>query len=95
MAVNPLMERVELALGAPAIRNSGLSGMRAGMDGAADAAQEIAEMNLRPPAAPPAKVAEAGEALVQLQVYQRQVEAAAVVIKTADAVVGFLLDVHA
>ena len=37
----------------------------------------------------------ATEALVDLKIYQRNVEAATKVIKTADEMVGFLLDIRA
>ena len=38
---------------------------------------------------------ELGDAIVDLKLYQRQVEANAKVVETADAVIGFLLDIHA
>jgi flagellar basal body rod protein FlgG len=40
-------------------------------------------------------MAEAAEAIVDLKMRQRQVEASAKVVETADAVLGFLLDVRA
>jgi hypothetical protein len=100
MAVNPFMDG---ARGVPGARNAGLDGMRSGLRGVEDAAREVAEQSLPPSSAvdvvPPVSSAQspadAAEALVQLQVYQRQVQASARVVETADAVVGFLLDIHA
>lgn len=46
------------------------------------------------PAAPRAD-ADQAEALVSLTLYARQVQAAAKVVETADATVGFLLDIEA
>ena len=93
MAVNPMMNSPRL----DGVLNTGLKGMSAGVNGMKQAASEIAEFN----------VADAGarvsapshddmiDALTSLKIYQRQVEASARVVETADEVLGFLLDVHA
>ena len=39
-------------------------------------------------------VADTAQAMVDLKLYQRQVQASAQVVQTADQVLGFLLDVH-
>jgi hypothetical protein len=91
MAVNPMMDG---ARGAASARSAGFSGINAGVNGLAHAADEIAELNAQPGSAADAGRSQA-QALLDLRLYQRQVEACAVVVETADAVVGFLLDVHA
>lgn len=91
MAVNPMMDGARSA-GGPLSAVS--SGTQAGMNGLAHAAQEIAELNVARPASAP-DAGEAHQPLVDLRIYQRQVEASAVVLRTADAMIGFLLDVHA
>jgi hypothetical protein len=92
MAVNPLMDNA---------RSAGLNGIQEGQKRLEGAAQEVAELNAgsrtgadgaRDGAAPDQ---DSAEALVQIRLYQRQVPASARVVETADAVVGFLLDVHA
>jgi hypothetical protein len=97
MAVNPMMDG---ARGAVDARSAGIYGINAGLNGVSHAAQEIAELNTGSPAAAGSvcghdRPAGATDALVELRIYQRQVQASAVVVKTADAVAGFLLDVHA
>lgn len=99
MAVNPLMSSGPTSFDAV---NSGVNGIRAGLRGMDHAAQEIAELNLRgapgtapPGGAPPDRLQHAADAITDLMVYQRHVQAAAVVVETADAVLGFLLDVRA
>ncbi len=91
MAVNPM-----LSAGANAISN----GVRS-MD---SVAQEIAQQRL---GEQPSESAGDGEprsgtaideisaAVVDLKLYERQVQAATQVVKTADEVLGFLIDVHA
>ena len=74
--------------------------MRAGMEGLSDTAQEIAEFNLSGSLSGGDDVktaaldnpADVAEAMVDLKVYQRQVQASAKVVQTADEVMGFLLD---
>ena len=87
MAVNPMLA-------------SGVNGIQNGMRGLEKTAQEIAEFNLDQPTQGgmegvgldnPAEVA---EVIVDLKVYQRQVQASAKVVQTADEVMGFLLNVH-
>ena len=91
MAVNPMMDGARAATDA---RSAGINGINAGLNGAAHAAQEVAGLNASEPACRADHLSGA-DALVDLRIYQRQVQASAVVVKTADAVVGFLLDVHA
>lgn len=91
MAVNPML-------------NIGATAIAKGMKSLDSVAQEIAEFNIR---SDPSEVAgdgvpqagysvdEVASAVVDLKLYQRQVEAATQVVKTADEVLGFLLDVHA
>ena len=83
MAVNPIL-------------TSGINGVRSGMEGMADAAQEIAEFNLTSSDSPPTQTldnpAEAAEVMIDLKVYQRQVQASAKIVQTADEVMGFLID---
>ncbi len=99
MAVNPLMSSGPSSFDA---FGAGVNGIRAGLRGMAHAAQEIAELNVReapgaeaPGAAPPDWLEGAADALTDLRIYQRNVQAAAVVVETADSVLGFLLDIHA
>lgn len=89
MAVNPVM-------------NSGIAGIQYGLRGLDQAAAEIAgldrEYGLESPwnrQASPEDVGDAAEAIVSMQTYQRQVEASAKVIKTADAVIGMLINTMA
>lgn len=87
MAVNPMLA-------------SGVNGIQNGMRGLERTAQDIAEFNLDDPIGQdiqgarldnPADVA---EVIIDLKVYQRQVQASAKVVQTADEVMGFLLNVH-
>ena len=93
MAINPMMESA---------RSSGVNGMHAAFKGLKSAAREVAALNGGPdntsakaPTSNSDDVQDAVDALSQLKLYQRQVQASAKVVETADAVVGFLLDVHA
>lgn len=98
MAVNPMMQGVRV------------SGLNSALKGMNQAAQDVAELNVDndpvartkaavEPSKPAADSANAGddraEALVSLKLYQREAQAAAKVVVSADAVLGFLLDVHA
>ena len=80
--------------------------MQAGLQGLENTAQTIAEFNLEPEAQESVSLsadgpkgtrlddhADVAEAIVDLKVYQRQVQASAKVVQTADEVIGFLLDV--
>ena len=96
MAVNPIMQ-------------SGINGIQAGLRGLNRTAQDIAELNVDEgsvrggagddgvtrPDRPTDKLSDAYEALVELKLHKRQVQASAKVIETADEVLGFLLDVRA
>lgn len=94
MAVNPLMSSGPSSFDA---FGAGVNGIRAGLRGMGHAAQEVAELNVReaPGSAPPDWMESAVDALTDLRIYQRNVQAAAVVVETADSVLGFLLDVRA
>ena len=89
MAVNPML-------------SSGVNGIKSGMRGLEETAQEIAEFNVAAGdgeaanggATKLAEHADVAEAMVDLKVYQRQVQASAKVVQTADEVIGFLLDTH-
>ena len=96
MAVNPIMQ-------------SGINGVQAGLKRLDRAAQDIAHLNvddspaqsgaaddsvIRPSAAG-GRVDDAFEAIVELKLAKRQVQASARVIETADQVLGFLLDIRA
>lgn len=91
MAVNPML-------------SSGVNGIQTGLNGLQNVAHEIAAFNTTTnPTDADAQVApvsgpgldEIAESIVDLKVYQRQVEASVKVVQTADEVIGFLLDVHA
>jgi hypothetical protein len=93
MAVNPMMESA---------MSAGVRSMNAAIKGLNSAAQEIASQNATERSsvagAPPAsgdELKDRAEALTSLKLYERQVQAAARVVETADEVVGFLLDVRA
>ena len=88
MAVNPML-------------NSGSVGVSQGLKALENVAAEVAEFNHGSStesgdAKGPAPATEdVTQAMVDLKLYQRQVQASANVIETADEVIGFLLDVRA
>jgi len=94
MALNPIMQ-------------AGLNGIQTGLKGLKRTAQDIADLNLDDRANPTSdggairqdkptdKLADTADAIVDLKVHKRQVEASAKVVQTADAILGFLLDVRA
>ena len=94
MALNPIMQ-------------AGVNGIQTGLKGVNRAAQDIADLNLDDRAIPRSdgatirrekstdELADAAEAIVDLDVHKRQVEASAKVVQTADAILGFLIDVRA
>jgi hypothetical protein len=93
MAVNPMLV-------------TGANGMQRGIRELRDVAQDVSELNVRDNpsgvdsesverGASNDQIDDAAQALVDLKLYQRQVQASAQVVKTADEVLGFLLDVHA
>jgi flagellar hook protein FlgE len=89
MAVNPMM-------------NAGVSGIQNGYRGLRQAAQDVAELNLEREAdasdkraEPSRDVQDAAQAITDLKLYERQVQASAKVVQTADAVLGMLLDTEA
>jgi hypothetical protein len=94
MTVNPIMQ-------------AGLSGVQMGIKGMNRAAQDIADLNLDDRSSrandngalrtdkSSDQLYDAAEAVVDLKVHARHVQASARVIQTADEVLGFLLDVRA
>ena len=87
MAVNPMI-------------SAGVNGIQSGMKRFETAAQDVVEFSLPSTDGPGAEQgarlddgADAAEALVDLRTYQRQVQASAKVVQTADEMIGFLLDV--
>lgn len=91
MAVNPIMN----ARTPQDARSAGVSGIHAGLRGMDVAAQEIAELNVRQPDS--ASYASGGldtaaSALIDLEIHARNVQASVEVVRTADEVLGFLLD---
>lgn len=92
MAVNPMMEGA---------LSTGVTGLNSALNGLNKTAQDVAELNVardsasEPRAARPRDLDDVAEALVSLKLYQRQAQASAKVVETADAMLGFLLDVHA
>jgi hypothetical protein len=80
--------------------SAGANGVSQGAQALRDVAQEVAELNVSEsrtsaPAANTDRVAQTAELMVDLKLYQRQVQASAKVVETADEVIGFLLDVKA
>ena len=88
MAVNPML-------------NSGSVGVSHGIRALDSVAAEIADLNRGSTAesgqgqGPAPATEDVAQAMVDLKTYQRQVQASAKVIQTADEVIGFLLDVRA
>ena len=88
MAVNPML-------------NSGSVGINNGLRSLDSVAAEVAEFNegsvaeSGQTAGPAPATEDVAQAMVDLKLYQRQVQASAQVIETADQVLGFLLDVRA
>ena len=86
MAVNPMM-------------GSGAIGIHRGLQGVSQSVEDIAHLSgrnhtdqPRNQPAPADEVRDTAEALVSMRVYERQVQASAKVVQTAEAVVGMLLD---
>jgi len=93
MAVNPMMESV---------MSAGVHGMNVALQGVRGAAQEVAELNTAASSGSGSAAQASSEdveglvdALTSLKLYERQVQASAKVVETADELIGFLLDVHA
>lgn len=90
MAVNPML-------------HAGVTGLTQGTKALQNIAEDIAELNLKGDPHTQANqgeplhahsVEDVAEAMVSLKLYQRDVQAAAKVVQTADEVLGFLLDVR-
>ena len=96
MAVNPVMQ-------------TGITGVQTGLQRLDRAAQDIAHLNVDDSRAQAGavddgvirtatsggRVDDAYDAIVELKLARRQVQASARVIETADEVLGFLLDIRA
>ena len=91
MAVNPMFV-------------TGANAIAQGMKNLDSVAQEIAELNIKGSPSESAgdgetqsagSVDDVAQAIVDLKIYQRQVQAATKIVQTADEVIGFLLDVRA
>ncbi len=84
MAVNPML-------------TSAGNSMQNGLKALDSVASEIAGMNLGAASGEEAvstTLQDTAEAMLDLKLYQRQVQASAKVVQTADEVLGFLLDVR-
>ncbi|MEM9622600.1 MAG: flagellar biosynthesis protein FlgE [Pseudomonadota bacterium] len=86
MAVNPMLS---------AAGNSMLQATRALDSAAAELVHQQVNVDGEAPSHSDSFVQDTAEAMLDLQLYKRQVQASAQVVKTADEVLGFLLDVHA
>ena len=86
MAVNPMMA-------------SGVNGIHQGMKELDSLAQEVAGFSGASPERGDQSsfddLGDAAEVMVDLKTYERQVQASAKVVQTADEVIGFLLDIRA
>jgi len=85
MAINPML-------------SAGVVGIHKGLRGVTEAAQAIAERSQHEspkPSDSAGQAVDAAEPVVSLQTWLHQVQASAKVVKTADAVVGMLLDTSA
>lgn len=71
--------------------DSGLTGIRHGLDGIQQASSQIASKN----AMETGGVQQLAESMVDLKVYQLQVSASAQVVKVSDQMLGTLLDIRA
>ncbi|WP_028238154.1 hypothetical protein [Stutzerimonas azotifigens] len=74
---------------------AGPSGIQAGQRTATQAAGDLASLPAAASSAPAAGNQDLGSLLVQLDLGRQQVESAAKVVKTADEVMGTLIDTHA
>ena len=83
---------------------TGANAIAQGMKSLDSVAREIAELNVKSSPSESAGDGEAhsavhaddlAESIVDLKIYQRQVQAATKIVQTADEVIGFLLDVRA
>lgn len=91
MQVNPLGNPMNVV----DARRAGVNGIQAGQNGMDRAAADIARLNVRDAASASELLSDGARAVGELQIYARQVESSAVVLKTADETLGFLLDIHA
>ena len=80
---------------------AGSNGIAYGVKAVDSVATEIAQLNgsvdngVKQSGTSDTYLQDAAEAIVDLQLYERQVQASAKVVKSADEMLGFLLDVHA
>ncbi len=73
----------------------GIQGIQEGMAGMENAARKIARGGVDGPQGTADGAASLVEPMVQLNLYERSVEASAQVVKTADETLGTLLDIMA
>ncbi len=74
------------------VLNTGLQGIQSGMEGVQKAASQIVRGGQDGPAGSNTDIV---EPIIELKLYERSVEASAQVVKTADEVLGTLLDTMA
>jgi flagellar hook-associated protein FlgK len=72
------------------IMQSGIQGIQSATQGAEKAAREIVRSGTESAGASPGNVV---EPIVDLQLYERSIQASSQVVKTADEVLGSLLDI--
>lgn len=75
--------------------NTGLQGIQEGLQGMDNAARRIARGGVDGPQGSASGSGDMLEAVVDLRLYKRSVEASAQVVKTADETLGTLLDLKA
>ncbi len=78
-------------MGENKVLNSGLAGIHSGLEGFHRAASKIASQQAMPAVNPQQLV----QSMVDLKVYQHQISASAQMVKTADQMIGSLLDIMA
>ncbi|WP_166254159.1 flagellar basal body rod C-terminal domain-containing protein [Marinobacter salicampi] len=75
--------------------STGLQGVQEGLQGMDNAARRIARGGVDGPQGSASGSGDMLEAIVDLRLYERSVEASAQVVKTADETLGTLLDIKA
>ena len=92
MLAKNLCEKQVNTMNVNSVLNTGLQGVQKGFEGVEKAASEIVRGGVDGPAGSNADIV---EPLIDLKLYERSVEASAQVVKTADEVLGTLLDTMA
>lgn len=75
--------------------NTGIQGIQDGVQGMENAARKIARGGSDGPGGSAESGNSLAEPIIDLQLYERSVEASAQVVKTADETLGTLLDIRA